>query len=450
MNILILGAGEIGLHMAGLLCEKSHNVCLVESDERLAAQAGDALDARVIGGNGASVSVLEEAGIADCDVFFGLSGSDTTNLVAGSLARALGAKKAVCRVHAAVHREQWMFDYKTRFDVDHLFSAERLAAIELAKHIRNPGSLLVEEIARGRIELQQTLVPPDSGVGGRSLRELSLPPRVRVGLIRRGEETIIPDGEARVLAGDVVTLFGATRALEGVLPLFQSGRVEREEVRVVIFGGGGYGFALAQMLEGGPRFRTRIFERDPERCALLAATLRRTTLINADATSIHQLREEQVGGADFFVAATADDEDNVMTCLQAADLGVAHCLTLVHRADYADAITRAGPKMGILAAVSPRVATGRELMRFATSEPFQTLVDLPGDIAVIEIPVHAGGALDGRRIAEVPWPKGCGIVALTHKSSAGVPSADDVLEAGDLIAAMVSAEARREIGSLLR
>jgi len=450
MNILILGAGEIGLHMAGLLCEKSHNVCLVESDERLAAQADEALDVHVVEGNGATVSILEEAGVADCDVFFGLSGSDTTNLVAGSLARALGAKKAVCRVHAAVHREQWMFDFRSRFDVDHLFSSERLAAIELAKHIRNPGSLLVEEIARGRIELQQKLIPSGTAVGGRSLRELSLPQRVRVGLIRRGEETIIPDGGSRLQAGDVVTLFGASRALEGVLPMFQPGRVEREEVRVVIFGGGGYAFALAQMLEGSPRFRTRIFERDPKRCAQLAATLQRTSLINADATSIHQLREEQVGAADFFVAATDDDEDNVMTCLQAANLGVGHCLTLVHRADYADAITRAGPKMGILAAVSPRVATGRELMRFATSDPFQTLVELPGGVEVIELAVRAGGALAGKRIADVPWPKGCGIVALTHKSSASVPSAGDVIEAGDLIAAMVSAEARREIGGLLR
>ena len=46
------------------------------------------------------------------------------------------------------------------------------------------------------------------------------------------------------------------------------------------------------------------------------------------------LNEERVGEADFFVAATHDDEDNVMACLQARDLGAKACLTLIHRADY--------------------------------------------------------------------------------------------------------------------
>jgi trk system potassium uptake protein TrkA len=63
-----------------------------------------------------------------------------------------------------------------------------------------------------------------------------------------------------------------------------------------------------------------------------------TVVINADATSLSELREEQVERADFFVATSISDEDNVMTCLQAHNLGAKHCLTLVHRADYADAM----------------------------------------------------------------------------------------------------------------
>lgn len=449
MNILILGAGEIGLHMAGLLCDLDHNVSIVDRDPHAAAVANDKLDARVVEGDGASVTVLEEAGVADCDTFFGLSSSSTTNLMAGSLAKALGAKKAVCRVSSEVHQEQWLFDFRARFDVDHLFSSERLAAVELAKHIRNPNSLVVEEIARGRIELQQTRVPQKSPAIGRTLRDLALPPRVRVGSIQRGAEMLVPDGDTSIHAGDLVTLFGASRALEAALPVFQSGILPREDVRVVIFGGGGYGFALAQMLEGSPRFRTRIFERDRKRCAHLAGVLQRTTLINADATSVHQLREEQVGAADFFVAATNDDEDNVMTCLQASDLGVSRCLALVHRADYADAITRAGPKMGILAAVSPRVATGRDLLRFATGDHFHTLVELPGGISVVEFAIAAGSPLDGKMLSEIPWPKGCGIVSLVRGSSAGVPSASDIIRSGDLLAAMVTPEARKRLGKVL-
>lgn len=448
MNIIILGAGEIGLHMARLLGERGCAVTVIEKDERVAAEAAELLDARIVEGTGASVSTLEEAGIADCGAFFALTSSDTANLVAGSLAKALGARKAIVRVHADVQQEQWLFDFRTRFDADHLFSPARLAAVELAKYIRNPECLLVEEIARGRIELQQTRIEQADPAAGRPLRELKLPARVRVGLVQRGKDVIVPDGAEALQPGDVLTIFGAPRALEAAAAAFGAGEPPGE-VRVVIFGGGGYGFALAQILEGAPRFRTRIFEPNPKRCAYLANVLQNTTLINADATSLQNLREERVGEADFFVAATGDDEDNLMTCLQAKDLGVRHCLTLVHRADYTETIQRAGERLGILGAVSPRIVTGRDLLRFATVERHHTLVELPGGVEILEFTVREGGSLEGKKVSEVRWPKGSGLVALTRGSSASVPVGEDELVAGDVIAAMVTPAARRAFLKLI-
>jgi trk system potassium uptake protein len=62
-------------------------------------------------------------------------------------------------VHPWLQREEWLFDFKGHFGIDHLFSSERLTAIELAKFVRNPDSLaMIEELARGRIELQQVRV----------------------------------------------------------------------------------------------------------------------------------------------------------------------------------------------------------------------------------------------------------------------------------------------------
>jgi trk system potassium uptake protein TrkA len=448
VNILILGVGEIGYYLAEQLSGQDHNICIIEADEKVAAEANDKLDARVVEGNGALVSVLEDAGVAEADVFLGLSSSDNTNLVAASLARSLGAKKTIARVHSDVQKDQWLFDFRSHFQVDYLFSSERLAAVELAKYIRNPDCLMVEEVARGRIELQQTKIAPGSRAAGHTLRELRLPPRVRVGSLERDGRSHIPGADDRLHAGDVVTLFGATNVLQEVAPHFQKAGQGADEVRVVIFGGGEYGLALAQMLEGG-RFRTRIFERDPRRCEYLNSILRNTTLINADATSVRQLKEEQVGEADFFVAATVDDEDNVMTCLQAKDLGVKHCLTLIHRADYADAITRAGARLGILGAISPRVATSRDLMRFITPESYNVITSLRGGIDVIEFVLRENNPLVGRTVAQIDWPKGSGLIALSRGSSASVPSAEDVLEKGDAVVAMVARDTRAAFSELV-
>jgi len=448
MNILILGAGEIGFYMAEELVERNHNICVIEADELVAAAVSDKLDVRVVIGNGASVSVLAEAGVAECDVFYGLSSSDNTNVVAASIAKPLGAKKAIARVHLDVQQDQWLFDFRTHFGIDHLFSSERISAVELAKYIRNPDCLIVEEIARGRVELQQTKLTAAMPASGKLLKDLALPARVRVASIQRDDKVFIPDAAERLLAGDVVTVFGATNRLAEAAPLFRDRRSSVEEPKVVIFGGGQYGLALAQRLEGG-RFKTRIFESDAKRCALLSRLLQKTTLIHADGTSMSQLREEQVGEADFFVAATLQDEDNVMTCLQARDLGVRHCVTLIHRADYADAVTRAGARLGILGAVSPRVATSRDLLRFAVREDADTLVTLQGGLEVVEFRIGSGSPLVGSSVARVNWPKDSLLVSVTRGSSAFVPAAEDVLQEGDDLVAMVAPGARRSFKPLM-
>jgi len=449
MNILILGAGEIGFHLAQTLERDKHSVCVMDMDPKVLGEVSERLDVRVQPGNGATVTILEEAGVSECDLFLGLTSDDHTNLVAGSIAKALGAKKTAARVHGAIQREEWLFDYRSHFSIDYLFSPERLAAIDLAKFIRNPNALLVEEFARGKIELQQTVIATGSRAAGATLRTVGLPSHVRVGLIHRDGRAFVPNADNELRAGDVVTLFGAPSKLTALLPVFQNrGSEAAADKTVVIFGGGDYGYALAQMLESGP-FRTRIFETDPVICEQLCHTLQRTSVINADATSLAQLKEEQVGDADFFVAATRDDEDNVMTCLQAKSLGAKHCVTLIHRADYADAISRNSMQLGVMGAVSPRVATAKDLMRLMTHKEVQVLVKFDGGVHAIEAHVPEGCAIAGREVREITWPPECGLVALLRGQTASVPGPEDRIQPGDDIVAIVSDRSRREMEKLL-
>lgn len=450
MNIVLVGAGEVGSHLAVNLTQASHNIYLIEQSAALAAELNETLDARVICGSGASVGVLEEAMIAEADLLLALTSDDNANLVTGSVAKRLGAKSTIARVHAGIQREEWLFNYREHFNIDYLFSSERLAAIELAKHIRNPDSLLVEEIARGRVELQQVVVGRDSPAHDKPLAELALPPRVRIGPVSRDGGNFLPGAGDAVRVGDRVTLFGERRGLEEVVRMLQAKPPVPEERNIVIFGGTECGVALAQMLESGP-YRVRIFERDRARCQRLAELLQSTILIHADATSLPHLREEQVGQADFFVAVTDQDEDNVMTCLQASNLGTAHTLALIHRADYADAIKRSGRELGIMGAVSPREATRRDLMRFVTTEACRTVLtlDQSGD-EVVETRVREGSAIANKRVDQIPWPPGSGLVALLHDQHAGVPAAGDELRPGDTLYAILTERAKPDFLRLIQ
>ena len=289
--------------------------------------------------------------------------------------------------------------------------------------------------------MQQLTISEDSRMIGKPLRELGFPARVRIAVIRRGgEATIVPGPEATLRAGDGVTLFGEPNTLHEISPKLCGIPENGREINVVIFGGGEYGFSLAQTLESG-NCRVRIFEKDPDRCEMLAERLSKAIILNTDATSLAELKEESVGDADFFVAVSGDDEDNVMTCLQAHSLGARNCLTLIHRSDYADAMTAMGNRIGIRAAASPRRETRKDLERFLTADRFHLVRKLEGG-ELIEARVAETSMIAGKRVREIDWPEQCLLVAKMHDVRVVAPAADDEIAAGDFLFAFVSPKAK--------
>jgi trk system potassium uptake protein TrkA len=436
MNIIIVGAGEIGRYLASTLSQEAHNISVIEKDAALAQDLEQSIDAKVIHGNGASVEDLVEADVGECGLFLSLTSSNTANLMSASMAKNMGVAKVISRVHPGLQREEWLFDFKGHFGIDHLFSSERLTAIELAKYVRNPDSIEIEELARGRIELQQLKVGGAADACGLSLRKLGAPAGIRLAMVSREGEHFVPDAESVLQAGDVVTIFGEPRKLRDFAVRLQGRQPRKERLRVVIFGGNEYGFTLAQMLESLD-CSVRIFERDAALCEKIANRLVNTTVIHADATVVAELQEEQVGEADFFIGTSSDDEDNVMSCLQAHTLGAKNCLTLIHRADYAAAISASGHHLGIRAAVSPREATRKEIQRFITTDRYHVLRNLVG-AALIEIRVGKGSIAAGHMVHEVAWPAGVVLVGQLRGIHAEVPGPDAVLLAGDHLYAVVA------------
>ncbi|MGJ8632282.1 MAG: Trk system potassium transporter TrkA [Luteolibacter sp.] len=447
MNIIIVGAGEIGRHLASSLTEEAHRISLIESDKTLAQELEAVLDAKVIHGDGTSVSDLADADVGECELFLSMSSSNTTNMMSASMAKSMGVSKVVSRVHPSLQREEWLFDFRGHFGIDHIFSSERLTAIELAKFVRNPDSRVIEELARGRIELQQIAVGANSGAIGKSLRNQGAPEGVRVAMINRGETSFVPVADSVVENGDIMTIFGEPRKLRVFAEILQGKRKATNKLRVVIFGGNEYGFSLAQMLESID-CTVRVFEKDPELCKALADRLSNATIINADATVSAQLEEEQIGEADFFISTSTDDEDNVMSCLQAHTLGVKNCLTIIHRADYAAAISASGHHLGIRAAISPREATRREIQRFITTANYTILKKFDG-ADLVELRVGKGSIAAGHMVKEIEWPPGVVLVGKLRGLHAEVPGPDEVLLGDDHLYAVVAKDAKKAFLKLL-
>src|SRR5690606_29041405 len=134
--------------------------------------------------------------------------------------------------------------------------------------------------------------------------------------------------------------------------------------------------------------------------------------------------------------------------LQAHTLGAKNCLTLIHRADYASAISSSGRHFGIMAAVSPREATRREIERFLTSDRFHLLKRFGGG-ELIEIRINKGAIASGHQIAEVAWQAGCVLVSHMMELHAAVLGPESLLEAGDLVYSMVAPQSLKVFVNLL-
>ncbi|MDP0499010.1 MAG: Trk system potassium transporter TrkA [Verrucomicrobiota bacterium JB022] len=432
MKIVIVGAGEVGTFLSWTLSNEGHDVTVIESNLERATAIDEEHNVKVIQGNGSSAGVLKKAGVDSCDCFLAMTRDDKTNLIASSLAKVLGARLVVTRNHDQTYQDNSLVNYRLHFGIDVMINPEGLSAVELAKTIRNPARVAVENFARGQIEAQRVRVDKSAKWRGRSLRDIRLPQDIRIGFIRRGEQEDVPHADTVLEEGDIVTIFGPPHDVSRIRGKFDP-HSEASTARVVILGGGETAVALIRLLSSS-RFRIRIIEKNADKCQRLAEAFPHVTIIRGDGTKLRLMEEEQVGDADYFVASTGDDENNIMAGIQAAKLGANHVQVVLNKSDYEEMLNHLRSTLGIESLVSPRLVTLNEVQRYLSKEPYIELFQFPRQqVRILEIGVKNDSPAAGKALREIAWPQGSVAVALLHKYSVKVPGADDQILGGDRV-----------------
>jgi len=431
MRIVILGAGTVGTSIADMLCQHRHSVTVVDQDSQHTRQIYDELDVRTVVGSASQSSIMFQAGVMGCDICLAVTGDDEVNLVAASMAKAMGARRSIARVYAPIFRDLSTFDYQQHFNIDRLLSLEQLSAMEFARAIRSPGSVSLENFARGQLEVQEFTVEEKTQFAGIKLKELTIPSGVRVGSISRGGRMWIAGADDKIEVGDKVTLIGERDDIDTVKDKFRVGT--EPKLSVVIAGGGETGYHLARTLEGD-RFKVVLMDVDETRCNYLADNLEHAMVIKADATRRNVLEEERVSSADVFVACTGDDENNIMAGVEAREIGAKKIMAIVGRPDYAGIVG----KLGIDLAVSERKAMAKQILGFLNQGCVVSRVSFPGGrISAFELEVVEDAPVTRHVLAKVKFPSQCLIAAIIRGEYIHVPGADDRMQPGDTVVALI-------------
>ena len=98
MKIIIAGSGEVGSHLAKLLSYESQEITLIDSNDEKLSFPNSQLDIKVVQGDCTSISTLKKSNVSDCDLFVGVTASESVNLLTCFLASKLGAKKTIARI----------------------------------------------------------------------------------------------------------------------------------------------------------------------------------------------------------------------------------------------------------------------------------------------------------------------------------------------------------------
>ena len=427
MNVVICGAGQVGSHAAEVLAAAGHNITVIDESAEPIRKIEDTLDVRTLRGNCATAAVLREAQCATADLVVAATSSDEINLLTGTIAKGVGAAKTVVRVHHSTFFEQRGLDYKSHLSIDRLICPEYSTALAIARQLRNPGALAIEDFARGRIEMHEFPVSEDASAIGVSLADLGLPSGTRLAAITRRREMFIPDGASVVEAGDKVVLVGNASVFHQARKLFHDDRARRR--RVALMGGPSMAVWLCRALRERD-FSIRLFEIRRQRAEVLAEKLSWVTIIQADPSDRSVFDEEKLAQVDAFVGLLDDDEHNILCGAWAKSMGAGQAFAVVQRADYLHLL----PSVGIDRAFSPRMVAVKEIEHVLGGGALQCIASLAeGIIDVYRLRVGERAKVTGKELRSVKLSPDLVVAAVQRDKDVRVPAADDVLQAGDTL-----------------
>ena len=431
MNILILGAGQVGSSVASNLAGEANDITIVDNNPDVLRSLQEHFDLRTVTGFASHPDVLRRAGAENADMLLAVTNSDETNMVACQVAFHLFDKPTrIARVRAASYLHQHSLFQAGRLAVDVLISPEEIVTHHIERIIEHPGALQVLDFARGKVLMVAVRAYHGGPLVGHALRTLSahLPSvDARVAAIYRSDGAIIPDGDTVIEAEDEVFFVAAKEDIQTVMGELRNN--ERRVRSVMLAGGGNIGRRLAQALE--PDYRVKLIERSDRVASRLAEQLDRTVVLQGDATDEDLLLEENIDRTDVFCAVTNDDQANILSAMLAKRLGATKVMSLINRGAYADLVQ--GNSIDV--AISPAQATiGTLLARVRRGDVVAVHSLRRGAAEAIEAIAHGSretSKVVGRQVGAILLPPDTTIATLVRNDEVIMAHHDTVIEAGD-------------------
>jgi trk system potassium uptake protein TrkA len=441
MKIVIVGAGEVGVHIASSLVREQHDLVVIERDAKKVSRLQASLDILAVAGDGCNPRILRAHGVDSADLVFAVSNDDAANMLAALVAKRMGAGRCVVRIgDERLGRNPLIED-----DPDILpLYPERLVAEEILALTRVPGASTARFFADDRLVLLQARPSNAADIYGRPLRDLQGPEGWVLTGIHRASGTVIPRGDTQLRRGDLLYAVGRT---EGVTKYLESLGVNSRPTRsVVIAGAGQVGRWLAKLLVA-KRIRVTVIQRGAGRAFDMAAEVPEALVLRGDARAPGILREAGADRADFFVSATQQDEVNLLASLLAREMGARTVAALYNQPEFLDLLQA----VRIDLPLSPRLMIAGVILRMVHRSEIVSM-DLVegGNAEVVEFEVPHKARVLRRKLKNLNFPSGAIVGSVARGKELFVPTGEFQFQEGDRALVFTLADALPALERIFR
>lgn len=449
--MIIVGCGKVGTALTAQLSSEGHDIAVIDLDSRVVTDVTNNYDVMGLVGNGASYSVLKEAGVDDTDLLIAATDSDELNLLCCLIAKKVGGCGTIARVRNPVYNSEVAF-IKEELGLAMTVNPEYAAATEAARVLRFPSAVKIETFARGRVEMVKFRIPEGSILDGCRISEIHKKVRsdVLVCTVERDQDIWIPNGLYVLHSGDLISIVASA---ENTKYFVEKIGIKSHRVRdCMIVGGGKIAYYLAkQLIASG--IRVKIIEQNRDRCEELCELLPQAVIINADAADQNVLMEEGIQTCDSFVTVTGMDEENLFLSLFAKDCSKAKVITKVNRINFDDIIG----KLDLGTLIHPKNITADYIIRYVRAmqnsigSNVETLYKLDdGRAEALEFLIHDDAPVLHIPLAELQVKDNVLIACIYRRGQIIIPNGTTSMEVGDSVVIVTSHFGFRDIRDILK
>jgi trk system potassium uptake protein TrkA len=354
MNIIITGAGKVGFNLAKTL-SISHNVTIIDKNLQALKRIQELLDIMTIEGNVEDSSTYIKVIDKDVDLFIAVTNDDNSNLISILMANhSLNIRRKFVRLHHHFYNNQALIN---QLGIDEIIFPRKLTSKTIGSLLDYPKINNIKSFKYTDYKLISLRINCDKN----NIFESNTQSYSIIG-IERGKEFFIPDNcqNVNLQYNDLLYIFTTKDSIKHITSSLDKSNTNKIE-KCVIFGGKDLGISIGKTLIKNKK-DVKLIEKDLTYCHKADQILKgKASVINMKYDTTTLFEDEALDHADLFIAATNDDEYNIVKCLEAKDKGIKKIIAINNELEYYNLmhtlglIVSRGPKINAYNTIMERI-----------------------------------------------------------------------------------------------